>query len=156
VFRSDCDKIPLLKVILDEARLKYNCMNGGTIQAAIRRMRWPGVASVIASVVFVVKGPTQIPAELDGRQVAGINSFLFESTQEFEPVRLKANEGVSFQGACVLAIRQITDTVLKRLSNLFSQIYSEVGRRSMAPEKLLRALLLQVLYTVRSERMLIS
>jgi transposase len=54
------------------------------------------------------------------------------------------------------AIRQITDTVLKRLSNLFSQIYSEVGRRSMAPEKLLRALLLQVLYTVRSERMLIS
>jgi transposase len=119
-------------------------------------MRWPGVASVIASVVFVVKGPTQIPAELDGRQVAGINSFLFESTQEFEPVRLKANEGVSFQGACVLAIRQITDTVLKRLSNLFSQIYSEVGRRSMAPEKLLRALLLQVLYTVRSERMLME
>jgi transposase len=54
------------------------------------------------------------------------------------------------------AIRQITDTVLKQLSHLFSQIYSEVGRRSVAPEKLLRALLLQVLYTVRSERMLME
>ena len=52
------------------------------------------------------------------------------------------------------AIRQITDTVLKQLSHLFSGIYSQVGRRSIAPEKLLRALLLQVLYTVRSERML--
>jgi transposase len=54
------------------------------------------------------------------------------------------------------AIRQITDTVLKQLSHLFSQIYSKVGRRSIAPEKLLRALLLQVLYTVRSERMLME
>ena len=54
------------------------------------------------------------------------------------------------------AIRQITDTVLKQLSHLFSQIYSDVGRRSIAPEKLLRALLLQVLYTVRSERMLME
>ena len=54
------------------------------------------------------------------------------------------------------AIRQITDTVLTQLSRLFSQIYSQVGRRSIAPEKLLRALLLQVLYTVRSERMLME
>jgi transposase len=54
------------------------------------------------------------------------------------------------------AIRQITDTVLTQLSHLFSQIYSQVGRRSIAPEKLLRALLLQVLYTVRSERMLME
>jgi transposase len=53
-------------------------------------------------------------------------------------------------------IREITDTVLKQLSRLFSQIYSQVGRPSMAPEKLLRALLLQVLYTVRSERMLME
>jgi transposase len=54
------------------------------------------------------------------------------------------------------AIRQITDTVLTQLSHRFSQIYSQVGRRSIAPEKLLRALLLQVLYTVRSERMLME
>jgi hypothetical protein len=38
------------------------------------------------------------------------------------------------------AIRQITDTVLKQLSRLFSEIYSDIGRRSIAPEKLLGAL----------------
>jgi transposase len=52
------------------------------------------------------------------------------------------------------AIRLVTDTVLKQLSRLFSRMYAQVGRRSIPPEKLLRALLLQVLYTVRSERML--
>jgi transposase len=54
------------------------------------------------------------------------------------------------------AIRQITDLVLAQLSVLFSKIYSSIGRRSIPPEKLLRALLLQVLYSVRSERMLME
>jgi transposase len=54
------------------------------------------------------------------------------------------------------AIRQITDLVLAQLSVLFSKIYSSIGRRSIPPEKLLRALLLQVLYTERSERMLME
>jgi len=54
------------------------------------------------------------------------------------------------------AIRQIGDEVLGQLSGLFATMYSEIGRPSVAPEKLLRALLLQVLYTVRSERMLME
>ena len=54
------------------------------------------------------------------------------------------------------AIRQLTDKVLRRLSRLFSRMYSQVGRPSIPPEKLLRALLLQVLYTIRSERMLME
>src|SRR5579871_5928348 len=53
-------------------------------------------------------------------------------------------------------IRQITDTILTDLSTLFSRMYSEIGRPSIAPEKLLRALLIQILYTVRSERMLME
>jgi transposase len=54
------------------------------------------------------------------------------------------------------AIRQICDKVLVELSEVFAMMYSEIGRPSVAPEKLLRALLLQVLYTVRSERMLME
>src|SRR5471030_2351040 len=54
------------------------------------------------------------------------------------------------------AVRQMADTVLAQLSQLFSKMYSDIGRRSIPPEKLLRALLLQVLYTVRSERMLME
>ena len=54
------------------------------------------------------------------------------------------------------AIRQITDRVLKQLSRLFARMYSQVGRPSIPPEKLLRALLLQALFTVRSERQLMQ
>ena len=54
------------------------------------------------------------------------------------------------------AIRQITDTLLTQMSLLFARMYSQIGRPSIPPEKLLRALLLQVLYTVRSERMLME
>jgi transposase len=53
-------------------------------------------------------------------------------------------------------IRQMTDRLLATLSSKFTRMYSRIGRPSIAPEKLLRALLLQVLYTVRSERMLME
>jgi len=53
-------------------------------------------------------------------------------------------------------IRQMTDRVLATLSPKFARMYSDIGRPSIAPEKLLRALLLQVLYTIRSERMLME
>ena len=46
------------------------------------------------------------------------------------------------------AIRLLTDTILTQLSQVFSRMYAKLGRRSIPPEKLLRALLLQVLYTV--------
>src|SRR5580698_2600895 len=53
-------------------------------------------------------------------------------------------------------VREITDRLLVDLSDLFDQMYSTMGRPSIAPERLLRALLLQVLYTIRSERQLIE
>lgn len=53
-------------------------------------------------------------------------------------------------------IRQMTDRILATLSPTFSKIYAKVGRPSIPPEKLLRALLLQVLYTIRSERLLME
>ena len=54
------------------------------------------------------------------------------------------------------AIRRMTDEVLQGLSAKFNELYSASGRPSIAPEKLLRALLLQILYTVRSERLLME
>lgn len=53
-------------------------------------------------------------------------------------------------------IREMVDIALAALSPVFTRIYSTTGRPSIAPEKLLRALLLQVLFTVRSERLLIE
>ncbi len=53
-------------------------------------------------------------------------------------------------------VRLLVNQALKRLNGLFSVIYADSGRASIASEKLLRALLLQVFYSVRSERMLME
>ena len=53
-------------------------------------------------------------------------------------------------------IRRIVDAALARLTAEFEALYTDFGRPSIPPEQLLRALLLQVLYTVRSERLLIE
>ena len=51
-------------------------------------------------------------------------------------------------------VREMVDIALSELSGQFESMYSDTGRRSIPPEKLLRALLLQILYSIRSERML--
>ena len=54
------------------------------------------------------------------------------------------------------AIRVTVDEVLQQLSPRFDTMYARVGRPSIAPEKLLRAQLLQMLYSIRSERLLME
>jgi len=53
-------------------------------------------------------------------------------------------------------LRVMADEALRELKPRFSRLHAKSGRPSIAPEKLLRALLLQVLYSVRSERMLME
>jgi transposase len=53
-------------------------------------------------------------------------------------------------------VREMADIALQALSPHFKKLYSEIGRPSIAPEKLLRALLLQLLYSIRSERLLME
>lgn len=54
------------------------------------------------------------------------------------------------------SLRAMTDEALQQLRPRFNSLYAKTGRPSIAPEKLLRALLLQALYSVRSERMLME
>jgi transposase len=54
------------------------------------------------------------------------------------------------------AIRELVDAALRELSQSFERLYSRDGRPSIPPERLLRALLLQAFYTVRSERQLME
>jgi transposase len=54
------------------------------------------------------------------------------------------------------AVRKLTDTVLRALSAELDRLYADSGRPSIAPEYILRALLLQVFYSVRSERLLVE
>jgi transposase len=54
------------------------------------------------------------------------------------------------------AIHELVDAALKELSQPFAKLYARQGRPSIPPERLLRALLLQAFYTVRSERQLME
>jgi transposase len=54
------------------------------------------------------------------------------------------------------AMRTMVDEALRQLSRRFSSLYADGGRPSIPPERLLRALLLQILYSIRSERLLME
>ena len=54
------------------------------------------------------------------------------------------------------AMRKLADQVLKSMSGKLDKLYSDVGRPSIAPERLFRALLLQAFYSIRSERLLME
>ena len=54
------------------------------------------------------------------------------------------------------AVRAMTNRALRNLSDTFDAMYAASGRPSIPPERLLRALLVQILYSVRSERMLME
>src|SRR5882672_11635377 len=53
-------------------------------------------------------------------------------------------------------IRALADEAMSSLAGSFEQMYSKLGRPSIPPQQMLRALLLQMLYSVRSERMLVE
>lgn len=54
------------------------------------------------------------------------------------------------------AVQGLVNRSLKGLNDLFDEIYAHTGRQSIAPERLIRALLLQVFYSIRSERQLME
>jgi transposase len=54
------------------------------------------------------------------------------------------------------AIKALLDEAMKNMNWLFSSIYSDYGRESIPPERLIRAQLLQALYSIRSERQLVE
>jgi len=90
-----------------ETGLRRIIGEGGTIYRATRRLKWPGEAAVVVSVVHVGRRlrDTDRPAlKLDGRDVSRISAFLVDSDNDDSPAPLKANEGKAFQGSTVLGM----------------------------------------------------
>lgn len=77
--------------------------DGGAILRATRRLKWPGEASVVVSVVHMVKGAEVSPV-LDARQVRRISAYLVEGDLDTSPVALAANSGKAFQGSVILGM----------------------------------------------------
>ena len=71
----------------------------------------------------------------------------------FSYVDLEARIGANHP---LRAMRRLTNAALAELDPRFSALYEGIGRPSIAPERLLRASLLQLLYSIRSERQLVE
>ena len=84
--------------------LRWICLNGGTIYAARKRTKWPGVAAVVVSVVHLLKGAYSGVKLLEKRPVERITAFLFANGGHDDPKQLAANAGKSFQGSIVLGM----------------------------------------------------
>jgi hypothetical protein len=84
--------------------LRWICKHGGEIYAARKRVKWPGRAAVVVSVLHVAKGALAGPKQLDEREVPRITAFLFHRGGHDDPARLAANAGKSFQGSIVLGM----------------------------------------------------
>ena len=84
--------------------LRFICNNGGTIYHAQKRLKWPGLAAVVVSVVNVIKGKFSEAFSLEGRETEKITAFLFHAGGNNDPKRLIINESKSFQGSIVLGM----------------------------------------------------
>ncbi len=84
--------------------LRWICLKGGTIYAARKRYKWPGVAAVVVSVVHLLKGAYGGAKLLDKRPVEQITAFLFANGGHEDPKPLAANSGKSFVGSYVLGM----------------------------------------------------
>ncbi|MFN9421252.1 MAG: Eco57I restriction-modification methylase domain-containing protein, partial [Pirellula sp.] len=82
--------------------LQWICKNGGVIYSAQRRFKWPGLAAVIVSVVWISKGRNLSPKQLDGNSVSQITAFLFHGGRHENPMPLRENIGWSIAGTYVL------------------------------------------------------
>ncbi len=85
--------------------LRWICSNGGTVYRVQRRLKWPGEAAVVVSVVHLINAAVYSgPCQLDGRKVDKITAFLFHDGGHDDPARLAANAGRSFVGSYVLGM----------------------------------------------------
>jgi len=84
--------------------------DGGSILRATRRLKWPGEAAVVVSVVHIVKGAAVSPV-LNNRKVGRISAYLVEGDLDTTPMALAANSGRAFQGSIILGMGFTFDDV---------------------------------------------
>jgi len=93
-----------------EGSLKKILENGGAIYRTIKRLKWPGEAAVVVSIVHVRRGVAYSPV-LDGRPVRRISAYLVAGEFDGSPARLSKNIGKAFQGSIVLGMGFTFDDV---------------------------------------------
>jgi len=117
--------------------LRHICTHGGTIYAARKRLKWPGLAAVVVSVVHARKGPMPGPFDLDGRKVPIITAYLFHAGGHEDPARLLANANKSFQGSIVLGMGfTFDDTDTKGVASPISEMHRLIAKDPRNAERI--------------------
>ncbi len=108
--------------------LRWICRHGGAIYRARRRLKWPGAAAVVVSVIHIFKGENAGPRRLDDKGVETITAFLFHDGGHDDPERLEANAGKSFQGSIVLGMGfTFDDTDRKGVATPLAEMHRLIG-----------------------------
>ena len=96
--------------------LRFICEHGGEIYRARRRIKWPGLAAVVVSVLHVAKGRFRAAnaKRLDGEAAETITAFLFHRGGHGDPARLATNAGKSFVGSMLLGMGFTFDDAHKK------------------------------------------
>ncbi len=109
--------------------LRWICTNAGTIYKACKRLKWPGQAAVVVSVIQVIRGALPEPFDLDGVSVPIITAYLFHAGSHENPATLEANNGRSFQGCVVVGMGfTFDDTGAKGIANRISLMHDLVQK----------------------------
>lgn len=84
--------------------LRWICNHGGTIYRAVKRLRWPGEAAVVVSVINLIKGALSSPFMLDSASAPVITAYLFHNGGNDDPAPLLANAAKCSVGSYVLGL----------------------------------------------------
>ena len=84
--------------------LRWICSNDGEIYHVRRRVKWPGLAAVVVSVIHISRGQHANTKYLDGQESRTITAFLVHRGGHEDPPPLLANTGKSFVGSYVLGM----------------------------------------------------
>ena len=117
--------------------LRWICMHGSTIYTARKRLKWPGQAAVVVSVVHVCRGSIPGQFVLSGREVAIITAYLFHAGGHDDPEKLKTNGGKSFIGSYVLGMGfTFDDTDTSGVSNPLSLMHELITKDPRNAERI--------------------
>ncbi|MEQ8763215.1 MAG: N-6 DNA methylase [Planctomycetota bacterium] len=117
--------------------LQWICLHGGEIFEACKRVKWPGLAAVVVSVIHVMKGIYGGKRNLDGRPVETITAFLAHRGGHEPPARLAANSGKSFQGSIVLGMGfTFDDTDKKGVASSLAEMKRLIERNPRNGERI--------------------
>jgi hypothetical protein len=118
--------------------LRWICVEGGgTIYAARRRYKWPGVVAVVVIVVWITKGALPGPFDLDGKSVNLITAYLFHTGGHENPAVLAVNASKSFIGSYLLGMGfTFDDTDQKGVASSLADVQRLVAKDPRNAERI--------------------